>query len=81
MANFKGDINNDLKDAFSALLVNNKGNNSSKEEPINSLAPSFFTLVNTLLTNPTNFNSTPSMSITPFAVDIINSLSNQSLLH
>ena len=57
MADFKGNVNDDLEDAFSALLVNNKGDDNNKEEPIDSLAPSFFTsffftLVESLLTKP-----------------------------
>jgi hypothetical protein len=71
-----------LEDAFGALLVDDNGNESSKEEePDGFSAPSFFTSVDTLLTDSTTDSTTSSTSITPFAVDIVNSLSNQSLLH
>ena len=52
MASFKGDFddNDDLEAAFGTLLVDYKDNSSSEEELTNSLASSFFTLVESLLT-------------------------------
>jgi hypothetical protein len=51
IANFEGDFDNDddddddLEGAFRTLLVDYKDDNSSEEKLINSLVPSFFTLV------------------------------------
>ena len=58
MASFEGDFNdndNNLKDAFGALLINynNKSNNDNKEEELNNfLAPSYFTLIKSFLAKP-----------------------------
>jgi len=38
-----------LKDVFGTLLVNYKNNSNSKEELIDSLAPSFFILVESFI--------------------------------
>ena len=53
------DDNDDLKDAFRALLVDYKDNSNSKEELTNSLAPSFFTLIKSLLTEPSPYTRSP----------------------
>ena len=58
MASFEGDFDdndNNLKDAFGALLVdyNNESSNNNKEEELdNFLAPSYFTLVKSFLAKP-----------------------------
>jgi len=61
VTSFKGNFDNDnnLKDAFRALLVDYKDNSNNKEEPTNSLAPSFFTLVESLLTEPSPHTRSP----------------------
>jgi len=61
VTSFKGDFDDDddLKDAFKALLVDYKDDSSSKEELTNSLAPSFFTLVESLLTEPIPYIKSP----------------------
>jgi hypothetical protein len=77
ITNFKGDFddNDDLKDAFRALLVDYKDNSNNKEELINSLAPSFFTLVKSLLTKLIPYIRSP------YAKVLIQELNNQALMH
>jgi hypothetical protein len=58
VASFEGDFdnnNNDLKDAFGALLVDydNKSSDDNKEEELDDfLAPSYFTLIESFLAEP-----------------------------
>jgi len=79
ITSFKGNFNNDddddLKDAFKTLLVNYKEDSNSKEELINSLAPSFFILVK-------NFTTKLLVPyIVPYAKTLVNNLNNQVLMH
>jgi hypothetical protein len=76
VADFKGDINDDLEDAFSTLLVNYKDNGSGEEEPTDSSAPSFFTLVKSLLTE-----LAISHIGSPYAEVLIKELNNQALMY
>jgi hypothetical protein len=79
VTNFEGDFDNnddDLKDAFRTLLVDYKDDSNSKEEPINSLAPSFFILVASFTTKL----SVPYIVI-PYAKTLVNNLNNQALMH
>ena len=76
MADFKGNINDDLEDAFSTLLVDYEDNSSSEEELTNSLALSFFTLVKSLLTE-----LAISYIGSPYAEVLIKELNNQALMH
>jgi hypothetical protein len=74
VTNFKGDFDNDddnLKDAFRTLLVDYKDNSSSKEEPTNSLAPSFFILVASFTTK-----SLVPYIIILYAKTLVNNLNN-----
>ena len=77
MASFKGDFddNDDLEDAFRALLVDYKDNSNSEEELTNSLAPSFFTLVKSLLTELIPYIRSPYTEV------LIQELNNQALIH
>ena len=65
VTSFEGnfDDDNDLKDAFKALLVDYKDNSSSKEELTNSLAPSFFTLIKSLLTESSPYARSPHIKV------------------
>ena len=65
ITSFKGnfDDNDDLKDAFKALLVNYKDNSNNKEELTNSLAPSFFTLIKSLLTELILYTRSPHIKV------------------
>ena len=76
MADFKGDINDNLEDAFGALLIDYEDNSSGEEEPTNSLAPSFFTLVKSLLTKPAILYTG-----SPYAEVLIKELNNQALIY
>ena len=65
VTSFEGNFNDNdnLEDAFRALLVDYKDNNNSKEELTNSLAPSFFTLVKNLLTKPIPYIRSPYIKV------------------
>ena len=82
MASFEGDFDdndNNLKDAFGALLVdyNNKSSNDNKEEELNNfLAPSYFTSIKSFLAEPLAI----SYAI-PYAKALVDNLNNQALIH
>jgi len=65
VASFKGDFddNDDLEDTFRALLVDYKDNSSSKEELTNSSAHSFFTLIESLLTELIPYARSPYVEV------------------
>ena len=82
VASFEGDFDNNdnnLKDAFGALLVdyNNKSNDDNKKEKLdNFLAPSYFTLIKSFLAKPLAISYTIS-----YAKTLTNDLNNQALVH
>jgi hypothetical protein len=76
VADFEGDVDDDLEDAFGTLLVNHEDNGSGEEEPTDSSAPSFFTLVESLLTEPAI-----SHTGSPYIEVLIKELNNQALMY
>jgi hypothetical protein len=76
VADFEGNVNDDLEDAFSTLLIDYKDDSSGEEEPTDSSAPSFFTLVESLLTEPAI-----SYAGSPYAEVLIKELNNQALMY
>jgi hypothetical protein len=77
VASFEGDFDDnddDLKDAFGALLVDhdNESNNNNKEEELDNFsAPSYFTLVKSFLAEPLAVSYT-----IPYTKALVDNLNN-----